>query len=489
MLISRIIKSKRLALIHQKLMVYKSYSQIFFHLDKILFQSLIKETDVKLNKISPTMCSAKWLQSTLHLELAETHSCHHPKRHALNINDVMINPSNLHNTEVKINARREMLAGIKTKECSYCWKMEECGQISDRIYKSSASWADVDLLELTSEESIKNVQPKYLEVSFSSVCNLKCAYCYPEVSSSIRNEFKKFGPYPTVVTKVNSDQHDQTRSQMIEMGADDILDKSFFMWWEEHLKASLRNFRITGGEPLLHKNTFKILDDLMQTSFKTGINFAINSNLMIPEKTILELCSKVNYILDKKVIENFEIFTSIDTWGESATFLRNGLDLEVFKRNCFLLLENVKGCKLIFMVTYQFLSPFEFNQLCDFILSLRKKFPDNYISIGISKLMNPKYLSLEIDAQFIAPFVQNNLNYMKQNQRSAKLKNGFSIAEINHLERIYQSLLNQELDENINKYDFKLFIDEYCKRKCLSFDLAFKDFQKLLSWYNLISIN
>lgn len=489
MLIRKIIHSKRLAQIHQKLMMYKSYSLLIYKLDLILFNSLIKETQTKLKKISPTMCSAKWLQSTLHLELAETHSCHHPKRHSINLKEVQENPSRLHNTNVKINARKEMLAGIKTKECSYCWKMEECGQISDRIYKSSASWADVSLEKLITEESINNVQPKYLEVSFSSVCNLKCAYCYPEVSSSIRNEFKKYGPYPTVVTKINSDQYENTRSQMIEMGADELLDKSFFEWWEKHLKTNLSNFRITGGEPLLHRNTFKILDDLLVTPFSTGINFAINSNLIIPEKIMMDLCSKVNIILDKKIIESFEIFTSIDTWGESAEFLRNGLDLELFKKNCFLLLENIKDCKLIFMVTYQFLSPFEFNQLCDFILLLREKFPKNYISIGISKLMNPKYLALEIDPHFIAPYVHENLKYMKQNIRSIEIKHGFTLAEINHLERIYQSLIVQDHDENINKYDFKLFIDEYCKRKCLSFDLSFKDFQKLLNWYNSISIN
>lgn len=489
MLIRKILFSKRLALFHQKLMMYKSYSFLFYHCDKYLFQKLIEETYKKLNTISSTMCSAKWLQSTLHLELGETHSCHHPKRHSLNINEIKINPSKLHNTEVKVNARRDMIAGVKTKECSYCWKMEECGQISDRIYKSSAAWADGNILDLVSEESINNVQPKYLEVSFSSVCNLKCAYCYPDVSSSIRNEFKKFGPYPTVVSKINSDQYDVTRNHMIEMGADEILDKSFFKWWEQNLKTNLRNFRITGGEPLLHKNTFKILDDLMLTEFKTGINFAINSNLMIPDKIILDLSHKVSKVLNSQTIESFEIFTSIDTWGESAIFLRNGLELEVFKRNCFLLLENIKDCKLIFMVTYQFLSPFEFNQLCDFILSLRIAYPNNYISIGISKLMNPRYLALEIDAQFIAPFVLENLNYMRQHQRSVKLKHGFTLAEINHLERIYQSLMVHDKEESIHKYDFKLFIDEYCNRKCLSFDKSFKDFQKLLNWYKLISIN
>ena len=42
-----------------------------------------------------------------------------------------------------------------------------------------------------------DVNPRYLEVSFSNSCNLKCAYCLPHISSSWMKELKQFGNYPT----------------------------------------------------------------------------------------------------------------------------------------------------------------------------------------------------------------------------------------------------------------------------------------------------
>ena len=36
------------------------------------------DTKAKLDKIGKGMCLAKWTQTTIHLQLGHTHSCHHP---------------------------------------------------------------------------------------------------------------------------------------------------------------------------------------------------------------------------------------------------------------------------------------------------------------------------------------------------------------------------------------------------------------------------
>ena len=51
----------------------------------------------------------KWTQVTLQLQTGHNHSCHHPRTHKINLNEIKRNPSVLHNTQYKKLRRREML--------------------------------------------------------------------------------------------------------------------------------------------------------------------------------------------------------------------------------------------------------------------------------------------------------------------------------------------------------------------------------------------
>ena len=76
----------------------------------------IKQTRDKLNAVSPSFCTAKWLQVTMHLQNGHTHSCHHPQTHKVPLEELRTNPTALHNTEFKKKQRRMMLDGIRPKE-------------------------------------------------------------------------------------------------------------------------------------------------------------------------------------------------------------------------------------------------------------------------------------------------------------------------------------------------------------------------------------
>ena len=87
--------------------------------DPNAYFDFLKKTRDDINKVSPSFCAAKWTQSTILLYSGETHSCHHPSRHKIQLSDIKDNPKDLHNTEHKMLAREEMLQGIQTKECDY----------------------------------------------------------------------------------------------------------------------------------------------------------------------------------------------------------------------------------------------------------------------------------------------------------------------------------------------------------------------------------
>ena len=85
-----------------------------------------------------TMCTAKFLSSTIYLQSGQTHSCYHPLPHQVELEEIKDNPSAIHNSQHKIKRRKEMMLGMRPQECNYCWRVEEMGpeHLSDRIIKS-----------------------------------------------------------------------------------------------------------------------------------------------------------------------------------------------------------------------------------------------------------------------------------------------------------------------------------------------------------------
>ena len=150
-----------------------------------------------LDKVSPTFCLAKWLQVTLNLHTGTNASCCLTPPSKIELTKVSENQNEFHNTEENLKDRKGLLEGQKVPSCQFCWGQEAKSDklTSERIYKSASPWANPHLDEVLKAGSKNQIKPTYLEVSFSSKCNLRCAYCSPQTSSSIYHEVKKFGPY------------------------------------------------------------------------------------------------------------------------------------------------------------------------------------------------------------------------------------------------------------------------------------------------------
>ena len=63
----------------------------------------------RLATVSPSMCLAKWNQTSLHLPTGLTNSCYHPPLHEIDADKLQTNPAALHNTAEKLNQRQQML--------------------------------------------------------------------------------------------------------------------------------------------------------------------------------------------------------------------------------------------------------------------------------------------------------------------------------------------------------------------------------------------
>lgn len=426
---------------------------------------MINEAKFNSIKNAPNgFCLAKWYQVTIDLSRGYTHSCHHPMRHKIPVEEVLKDPSALHNTHFKMLQRKLMLEGTRPPECEYCWKIEDTpgDHVSDRFIKSADNWA-YDLLDETLNSPWdKKVSPTYVEVIFSSDCNLNCAYCMADVSSSIDLEMQKFGPYP-----VTSNQHRMPIEKAIK--EDNPYVKAFWLWFPEMVKT-LRIFRITGGEPLLSKDTFKVLDYL-ETHPAPNLHLIINTNLSYASTQLQKLVSQAKVLFAHKAIKAFSIYTSLDGFDDQASYIRKGLDLSKFKANIELITDALPQSEIVLMCTYNILSITSFKNLLDWVAD--KKKAGKRITLDISYLKEPEYLRANLADESLKLKMNDDLSYMKTLKQ-------FSLYEINKYDRIVSWVNSNVVDEFklIYMSDFYSFINEFDKRFKSNFTALFPDHKK-----------
>jgi len=436
------------------------------------------EVREKLNSVSTSFCLAKWLQSTTLLSNGMTHSCHHPGQHKIDFNEVQKNHLALHNTPVKIAARKDLLNNIQTRECDYCWKVENLNNpdlFSDRINKSSEVWAMPYFDEVIESGLGEEIFPKYLEVSFENTCNFACYYCLPEISSRILGEIESKGPYKL------SDRSHLTIEHLRSKGAypihrDDYnpYTEAFWKWWPE-LKSKLLTFRITGGEPLLSKHTWKIFNELIDIP-QPNLVFAVNSNLGVPDKLMIDFIKIIPDISES--VKSFEIYTSAEAFGKQQEYSRYGLEWDIFTRNTEQVCEIIKdinNVSFVIMATVNILSVTTFTQFLDFVIYLKDKYSKglpNKIVVSINFLRHPEFgcltnLTTEKKKKYTSIWKQ----YLTNN--SSKLNS----LEFNQFTRLIEFM--NSIEPNLNDVqNLKLFFDEYDKRKGSNFNEIFPELQK-----------
>lgn len=435
----------------------------------------------KLNHVSPSFCLAKWLQVTLLLQNGLGHSCHHPAPEKIPLDTLLNDPQSLHNHEKKLKVRQQMLQGEFPSECTYCWNIEKSGGRSDRLFKSEEFWAEPHLQQVLEKGGTQPINPKYMEVSFSHNCNFKCAYCGPQSSSRWVEEIEQFGAYPTSQNYGDLEWFKRQGHLPIANEDNNPYIDAFWSWWPQ-LKKELQVFRITGGEPLMSRSTWKILDDL-STEPQPQLHFAINSNLGVSESKIDRLIEYINNLEHK--IEKFTLFTSIDSGiPAQAEYIRYGLDFQLFQNNVEKILKKVRWrIRLTAICTINALSIPGLLELMKWNMQLRQKYPKQSIGLDTPYLRFPNFLALPV-----LPFEQihrinESLAFMRANTHPDQASTGFSTREHKRLTRVENWAIRDRarLEENPEQLrertqDLTAFLREYDLRRKIDFHETFPNF-------------
>jgi MoaA/NifB/PqqE/SkfB family radical SAM enzyme len=482
----------------------------------------------QLKNISPSMCYAKWAQVSMHLTNGTTHSCYHPPLHKIDINEININPTALHNTKQKKQERSQMLAGKRPDGCSYCWKIEDVGGRSDRIYRSGEYWAQNARKDIFESLDTGNINPRYMEVNFNQACNLKCMYCSPHLSTSWEDEVLKFGPYNII----NSDGTDTKHNDIVYLEKDGLMPLkvrqdenpyliAFWKWWPQ-LYKSLEVFRITGGEPLMDVNTFKVLDYIYEKP-NTWLEVSITTNMCPPRKELmdkfidkLKKLEEIQIWQDKErfnpgsgnhwyvnmAIKNFSLFVSLDSVGDKAEYIRSGLKFDDLQENVLTYLNETKNTTLTFINTFNILSVSSLINFLKYILDLRRTFskekqgvryipihdpyhthddyvvdPKQRIWFDVPLLRNPEWQSVNILPESFDRYIEDAIRFMKENSNVDNY-DGFYDFEIEKVERNLKILKESRSskDYSIDKKNFYSYYKQYDSRKNLSFEDIFPEY-------------
>jgi hypothetical protein len=228
-----------------------------------------------------------------------------------------------------------------------------------------------------------------------------------------------------------------------------------------------------------------------------NLELNINSNLGANPKLFDRFIEKLKPIIEEKKVKDFKLFTSIDTWDkEKAEYIRNGLDIELFKRNFDKYLTEIKDSKVSLMITFNNLCVTNFDSLLEQILVWREKYNDKTakdrgninqpiplqrIQMDTPYLKEPPHYDMNIlPKDDFTHHMDRHLEFMI-NSKDDDDNTKFKTLEVEKFRRVVDYFKSAEVDEDYlrkGRSDFYNFFNEHDRRRNTDFIKAFPEYEE-----------
>ena len=427
---------------------------------------------------SESFCGAKWYNATIWLGSGMTTSCHHPLPHKVEVDDILKNPKALHNTQKKKMEREQMQKGERPAGCEYCWKIEDMGRdaISDRVYKT-VIYSDEDLEHARRTPAAEDIDLQTLEIAFDRTCQFACSYCNPAFSSTWVNDIRRNGPYTGLVSDGRGHfNHAHDGAQLFKYGDHNPYAHAFHQWWESDLHRTLKELRITGGEPLMSGDTWKILDWFKTNKGRSQTRLAINSNL----GTQVDL----DRLLDSIEGVTVDLYTSNESMSLQAEYIRDGLVFDDWANNVERLLDSGRFRGLHVMATINALCLDSLDSFLDMVLNWKREYGKDSINVSLNILRFPSFQSCLTLPDSMRTYYRERLQEWVNHSYDSQFMHEF---ELNQLRRLIDYLdvvktpHEGAAEQAVLQQDFKRFYQQYDQRRGKNFQ---ETFPALADWYN-----
>lgn len=208
--------------------------------------------------------------------------------------------------------RLQMLAGQKPSGCQRCFQEEESGIKSKRQWETE-KWEQLEDLD----EFIKNTDqsghlfsdPVYFDLRFGNTCNLMCSMCGPGDSSRWISQFQNWRrevKNPTIQKALSYESNATFVFKWYEKNNE---------YWDDFYRVlpGVKQLYFAGGEPLLIKQHYEILEYCVNHNLAGNIELRYNTNGTHVDEKLINLWSKFQKVF---------VSISIDEMGTRNDWIR-----------------------------------------------------------------------------------------------------------------------------------------------------------------------
>ena len=255
--------------------------------------------------------------------------------------------------------------------------------------------------------------------------------------------------------------------------------EAFYKWWETDLHKSLDELRITGGEPMMSPNLWRLLDwiETQGERMNPEMRIAINSNLGAKQSIIDRFKKKL------KNFNNFHLYTSNESTFAQAEYIRDGLNYAQWHSNILNMMSEKIPSEIHNMATINALCLETLPEFLENIVWFKtaSKFYGPTINFTLNILRFPSFQSpLVLPDDLRNRFKIDLEKFLVRNEKYLEHM------EINHTQRLIDYLdvvktphAGAANQEKLQK-DFKIFYSQYDKRRGKDFE---KTFPVIGEWY------
>jgi hypothetical protein len=253
--------------------------------------------------------------------------------------------------------------------------------------------------------------------------------------------------------------------------------ESFFKWWETDLHKTLRELRITGGEPLMSGHTWKLLDWFKNNRGKSNTKIAINSNLGLESKKLGEFIDAVQGM-------DIEVYTSCESMNGQAEYIRDGLNYYQWFDNLVKLYKSGAIKQMHVMATINGLCLLKLPNFLDHMIDFKQAYGRDSLTVTLNILRFPSFQSPLVMPIEVKQRCREQLQQFLDRWGDSHWLHQM---EIEHIKRLIEYLNSVELPHagassiDILQKDFKTFYTQYDQRRDKNFT---KTFPELKEWYD-----
>lgn len=448
-----------------------------------------------MSNIEKTICVRAWNYPIVNLGRDELKNCCKTRFNHVGIDEMQMGPGMFSQMPAIKNLKKMLLSGIHARECTSCWKSEEFGATSYRTsfdefakFIQVAKWHNLTIEEIKhrllnlsdsdKEELINLEHPTHLEISISSLCDLKCIYCSPTFSSQWHAEKIKYKELPS--TSILKDGNPEYENILWE-------------WFSTTAYKTINNISFVGGEPLINDKFYTLVDKLLnfyKNSDRTDhINIFVATNLNTPKKYFDKLRDILRKVQDVPTL-TFTVGISFESVGAKHEFIRTNSDWKTFDDNIKLLTKTLteidpeNKLSLVIMPSFNSMSISDLPNFVKYLIKMKDGY-DRTVRVSTTHVATPMKYSPFILTTDFNKYIDEAISIIQESNYYRDIPyehHGSWTRLVEYLETIKNSIIYDSSNKDTERKNLIRELNTLKERRGIDYETAFPEMMQFFDF-------